>query len=54
MLHAFGDAVFYFRQRIVGEGVAEILHDVEAVSVADYAHPDYVVCRVQQVGAMRR
>ena len=33
--------------------MTEVLHDVEAVSVANHAQPDHVVGRVEQVGAMR-
>ena len=34
--------------------MSEILHDVEAVSVANHAQTDDVVRGVEQVGAMRR
>ncbi len=48
-----GHLVFYFGGGIVGEGVAEILDDVETVSTANHAQPDHVVGRVEQVGAVR-
>ena len=52
--HRGRNAILYFGCGIVGEGMAEILHDVEPVSAADHAQPDHVVSRVEQVGAMRR
>jgi len=48
------DSVLHFGRGIVGEGVAEVLHDEEAVSAANYAQADDVIGRVEQVGAMRR
>ena len=46
--------LLHFCQGIIGEGVAEILHDVKPVSAADHAQPDHVIGRVEQVRAMRR
>ena len=46
-------ALLHFDGRIVGEGMAEVLHDVEAVSATNHAQPDDVVGRVEQVRAMR-
>ena len=53
MLYRQRDPVFHFVGRVVGEGMAEVLHDVQAVSVANHAQPDHVVGRVEQVRAMR-
>ncbi len=47
------DLVLHFRQGIVGEGMAEVLHNVEPVSAADHTQPDHVISRVEQVDAMR-
>ena len=46
--------LLYFCQGIIGEGMAEVLHNVEPVSAADHAQPDHVIGRVEQVRAMRR
>ena len=43
--HGCGDAVFEFGRGVIGEGVTEILHDVEAIAAAHYAHADDVVRR---------
>ena len=52
LIHSRGDALFHLGRRIVREGVAEILHDVEAVSASNHAQPDHVIGRVEQVRAM--
>ena len=54
VLHGACDVIFYFCRRIIGEGVAEVLNDVELVSAANHAQPDHVVGRVEQVRAMGR
>jgi len=48
------DPVFDFRHRISWERVAEILHDVKAVSATQHGDANDVIGRVEQVGAMRR
>jgi hypothetical protein len=54
LIYGGRDFVFRFGGRIVREGLAEVLHDVEPVSPAHHAHPDNVKGRVEQVRAMRR
>ena len=49
-----GDALFHLGGGIIGQGVAEILHDVETISASNHAQPDHVVGRVEQVRAMGR
>ena len=53
LIHSGGDAVFHLDGRIVGEGMTEILHDIQLVSATNHAQPDHVVGRVKQVRAMR-
>ena len=48
------DLLLHFCHRIIGEGMAEVLHNVEPVSAADHTQPDHVKGRVEQVCAMRR
>ena len=48
------DARFRLCHGIGGEGMAEILHDIEAFAAANHAQTDYVIVRVKQVGAVRR
>ena len=52
--HRCRDPLLQFRRRIIGEGVAEILHNIQPVSAAHHAQPDNVISRVEQVGSMRR
>ena len=54
LVYSSGDTVFYLRGRIFGEGAAEILHDVKAVTIAYYAEPNHVVRGIEQVRAMGR
>ena len=53
LIHGGGDAFFHFGCGIVGEGVAEVLHDVQMVTTTNHAQPDHVIGRVEQVRAMR-
>lgn len=48
-----GNPVLHFSRGIGGEDVAEILHDVQALSAPNHTQPDHVVGRVEQVRAMR-
>lgn len=43
------DACLHFVTGIKREGMAEVLHDEKAVSIANHAQPDHVVSRVEQV-----
>ncbi len=52
--HRGGDAVLHFGRQNIGEGVAEVLDDVQPVSAANHTQPDHVIGRVEQVRAMRR
>ena len=52
--HSRRNAVLHFGRGIIGEGMAEVLHDIQPVSAADHAQPDHVISRVEQVRAMRR
>lgn len=54
LLHGAGNVVFYFCRGKVGEGMAEVLNNIELVSAANHAQPDHVVGRVEQVRAMGR
>ena len=54
IIHGRGNAVFHFAGGVVGESMAEILHDVQPVSATNHAQPDHVVGRVEQVRAVRR
>ena len=45
--------IFHLFVGVGGEGVAKVLNNVKTVSTADHTQPDYVVGRVEQVGAMR-
>ena len=52
--HGRRNSLLHLRSGIIGEGVAEILHDVEPVAAANHAQADHIVSRVEQIGAMRR
>src|SRR5579862_10032171 len=49
LLDGGGNVVFYLNRGIVGEGMAEVLNNVELVPAANHAQPDHVVSRVEQV-----
>ena len=54
LTHRDCDSVLQFCQGVRGEGVAEVLNDVETISAANHTHTYDVVSRVEQIRSVRR
>src|ERR1700730_15283169 len=50
--HSCRNPVLHLRCGIIGEGMAEILYDVETIRASHHPQPDHVISRVKQVRTM--